>query len=209
MALASTNPYTQANLDTDIEAIKDNLDAAITHAGRVKANWQYVQSLHPGKSAVDYIRDHVPYLNKNTAAAVALVEAGVMTVSDAARVTSRSQQGVSDAVAKASTGKTVDTLATVAKPTTLKTGATAPGPAIGTKKASKPIATATARPAPALLMPEEWAKVRQAISIILAADDNQVIATINGYPEAEKRKACANLMRSTAIRMNRLRKEVK
>jgi hypothetical protein len=194
--------YTQTDLDEDIDAITDSIESVVQRVGHIKANWTQVQSLHPGVSAVEYIRDHVPYLNKNTAAAVALVEAGTTSASDAARLTGRDHSTVSKAV-KASVNSVTDTKP---KPTTLATGATAPGPAIGSPKATKPVPAP--RAVPALVINDEWDKVWSAMTLILSARDDHVISRINQLDDRE-RKAAANLMRSTAIRLNQLRKEVK
>ena len=93
--------YTQGDLDEDIRAIEGNLWGVAGSVNRIIANWSQVQHLHPGVDAVTYIRATVPTLARNTAAAVALVEAGTTTISDAARLTGMTQSAISRA-AKAS-----------------------------------------------------------------------------------------------------------
>jgi hypothetical protein len=130
--MAIVPAYTQADLDADIVGITDAVETVIDHVARIKDNWAQVQSLHPGVTAVEYIRDHVPYLARNTAAAVALVEAGATSVSDAARLTGQRRATVSEAATK---NRTVTVqMQPETKPTTLATGKAAPGPAVGTTK---------------------------------------------------------------------------
>lgn len=198
--------YTQDDLDRDISRIDVGLEDVGHSIKRVMDNWALVQHLHPGMDAVAYIKQQVPFLAKNTGAAVALVGSG-MTVSDAARLTGRAQSTVSEAVGKRSIGKPMD------RPATIATGKAAPGPAIGTPRPSqpkkeKPPKNVTPRATPALVLTDEWDKVLSAMSIILATDGDHVVAALN-LKDEDKRKAGANLMRSTAIRLNQLRKDVK
>ena len=77
-------------------------------------------------------------------------------------------------------------------------------PPTPTKK-EKPAATPP--PPPTLVLVDEWDKVLSAMSIILAAGEDHIIATLNGRDD-EKRKAARALFRSTAARLTTLRNGV-
>lgn len=158
--------YTQDDLDADIAIIGKNIESVVGRIARIKENWPQVQHLWPSITAVEYIRTAVPWLAKNTTAAVALVEAGTLTVSDAARVTGTSRPRLSAKVSVPS-GTDSESLrakgfseaaierAEARKATTLA-GKTAPGPTIGTKKVAVkgtptlnvPAITGLSQPAP-------------------------------------------------------------
>jgi len=131
-----TPTHTQDDLDADIAGITDDLTSAVEKAARIKGYWHEVQHLHPGVTAVEYIRDRVPFLNRNMSVAVALVEAGVAGVTDAARLTGHTPGPVSRAAAKVRASLPQGNDAKP-KPTTIATGKATPGPRIGTSRVAK------------------------------------------------------------------------
>jgi hypothetical protein len=207
MNAIATPLYTQADLAADIEGIDVACDDIVIRIQRVRTHWADVQSFHPGVSADEYIRTEVPYLNRNTAAAVALVQAGAMTNADAARLVGMTAPGLRKARSRGTSNSGASSPTT--KPVTL-TGKTATGPAIGTpspvtkrKEKKPPVAITT----PPIVLTDEWDKTLSAMSVILSAKSDHILAAINAQPQ-DKRVAASRLFRSTAQRLNLLRQGV-